>query len=287
MIPSAHHQYEQVPVVTATNGSDNKGESMLERRLDALVERMDRLAFFAEKSASTLYQKRMITLDIANPAPIGLYAFALATALYMTAQAHITEQSTQFIAFSMGIFLGGLTMLVTGFLELYRKNILGATAFCVYGSFWLTVGVYGIIRTAGIFFLESPNGEQALTILMGFASFTFMIASLACNIALPFLFLNLTIMFFLLAGGVENTTVARVAGWWGIWTSGIALYCGTATLLRDLWGRDVLPQGFTKRYLRAEKVLFPRVHVETDEDLERMTSLVPRKSGLHQGVHVV
>lgn len=37
-------------------------------------------------------------------------------------------------------------MLVTGFLELYRKNGLGATAFTLYGSFWLTVGVYGIIK---------------------------------------------------------------------------------------------------------------------------------------------
>lgn len=289
MIPAAnrHHDGLTTATVTAPNGSENKGDSMLDRRLEALVERMDRLAYIAEKSSHTLYQKRMMTLDIANPAPIGLYAFALATALYMTSQAHITEQSTQFIAFSLGIFLGGLTMLVTGFLELYRKNVLGATAFCVYGSFWLTVGVYGIIRTAGIFFLESPNGEQALTILMGFASFTFMIAALACNIALPFLFLNLTIMFFLLAGGVDNTTVARVAGWWGIWTSGIALYVGTATLLRDLWGRDVLPQGFTKMFLRHEKVMFPRVHVETDEDVERMTSLVPRTGGLHQGVHAV
>ena len=47
---------------------------------------------------------------------------------------------------------------------------------------------------AGIFFLQSPNGEQALTVLFGFASLAFMIASLAVNLALPFLFLNLSIM---------------------------------------------------------------------------------------------
>jgi succinate-acetate transporter protein len=38
------------------------------------------------------------------------------------------------------MFLGGLTMLVTGFLELYRHNSLGATAFCTYGAFWIAVG---------------------------------------------------------------------------------------------------------------------------------------------------
>jgi len=124
-----------------------------------------------------------------------------------------------------------------------------------------------LVRTAGIFFLESPHGEQALTILFACASLVFTIAALAINLALPFLFFNLTIMFCLLAGGVQNTTVARVAGWWGIWTSGIAFYCGTAALLRDLWGKEVLPMFFTKAYLRHEKVLLPRVHVEEDEEI--------------------
>jgi succinate-acetate transporter protein len=72
--------------------------------------------------------------------------------------------------------------------------------------------VYGTIRAAGIFFLEAPEGEQALTALMGMASFVFMIVSFAANWSLPFLFFNLTVMFFLLAGGMKNTTCARVAG---------------------------------------------------------------------------
>lgn len=193
-------------------------------------------------------------------------------------------------------------MLITGFIELLRFNALGATAFCTYGSFWITVGVYGIIRmfhvtcclwmvifplsmyrqhyiyiyyyyigTAGIFFLQSPHGEQALTALFGIASFVFMIVSVALNLSLPFLFLNLTIMFFLLAGGVRSITCAKVAGWWGIWTSGLAFYNGVAILFRDSWGRDVLPQFFTKIYLAHEKVLFPRVHVEVGHEDENET----------------
>jgi len=216
----------------------------------------------------------------------------------MTSQARITEQATQFIAFPLGIFLGGLTMLVTGFLELYRKNSLGATAFTVYGkplfynanfcdvlryffaaelipaflaflflysgSFWLTVGVYGTIRAAGIFFVEAPEGEQALVVLMGFASLVFMVVSLAANLALPFLFLNLTIMFFLLAGGIKDTTTARVAGWWGLWVSLLALYNGVAVLFKDMWGMDILPQKFTKIYEKTSGVWFPRCRVDPE-----------------------
>ncbi|KAL4536875.1 hypothetical protein Ndes2526A_g06376 [Nannochloris sp. 'desiccata'] len=142
-----------------------KDPSALDGRLDALLSRMDRLATSVEKSGVTIYQRRLNTSDIANPAPIGLFAFALATAFYMTSQARITEQATQFIAFPLGMFLGGLAMLITGFIELWRKNSLGATAFCVYGSFWITVGVYGTIRAAGIFFLEAPEDMWGMDIL--------------------------------------------------------------------------------------------------------------------------
>ena len=53
------------------------------------------------------------------------------------------------------------------------------------GSFWISVGVYGVIRTAGIFFLDSPKGQQALTALSGVAGIGFMVtdcggAGLAC-----------------------------------------------------------------------------------------------------------
>jgi hypothetical protein len=35
--------------------------------------------------------------------------------------------------------------------------------------------VYGVIRTAGIFFLDSPKGQQALTALFGVAGIGFMV----------------------------------------------------------------------------------------------------------------
>ena len=40
-------------------------------------------------------------------------------------QAHLTEQSAMFIAFTFAIFLGGLTLQIAGWLELLKKNSLG------------------------------------------------------------------------------------------------------------------------------------------------------------------
>jgi len=46
---------------------DPKDPSAFDRRLDALLSRMDRLAASAEKSGVTIYQRRLNTSDIANP----------------------------------------------------------------------------------------------------------------------------------------------------------------------------------------------------------------------------
>lgn len=69
--------------------------------------------------------------------------------------------------------------------------------------------------------------------------------------------------FALLSAGTQHSVTAKVAGWWGVVTSALAFYVGAATLFRDLWGREVLPQGFTKAYLEAEKIMRPRIVVHS------------------------
>lgn len=113
----------------------------------------------------------------------------------------------------------------------------------------MSFGVYGTIKAAGIFFLDSPHGEQAITALMGIASCIFFVAGFGTNLTLPIFFFHLAVMFFLLAGGFENATCAKVAGWWGLWTALLAFYGAAANLLRDNWSRDVLPQFYNKSFL--------------------------------------
>lgn len=49
------------PFLGVSNGE--KGDP----RLDALIERMDRIANCVERSSVSIYQRRMITYDIGNP----------------------------------------------------------------------------------------------------------------------------------------------------------------------------------------------------------------------------
>ena len=65
----------------------------------------------------------------ANPAPLGLFAFGLTTALLQGGNTAITEASTRFLVYGYALFFGGLAQLLAGMWEFKRQNTFGATAF--------------------------------------------------------------------------------------------------------------------------------------------------------------
>src|SRR4030088_464396 len=73
----------------------------------------------------------------ADPAPLGLGAFAVTTALLSLANTGILpgEGAT---AVAMALFFGGLAQAAAGMWEFARGNTFGATAFTAFGAFWLS-----------------------------------------------------------------------------------------------------------------------------------------------------
>ncbi|KAL4449387.1 hypothetical protein ABPG77_007031 [Micractinium sp. CCAP 211/92] len=256
--------------------------SGMDVKMQMLIDRIDNIGYRGQRIVTGHYFRAMSTVDMANPAPLGFMAFSLATCLYMTSQAGLTEASTQFLAFPLGMFFGGLTMEIVAVLEVFRRNSLGATAFGTFGAFWISVGVYGTIRAAGTYFLDSPHGQEAVTALFGVAAFGFMVVSIAINLALPIVFFMIGMMFFLLSAGTTRKDVGKAAGWWGIFTAAFAFYIGLAILFEDMWGREVLPLFYTKAYKKHAKLLFPRV---SEHDPMSITSGVPYEGRpeLHPG----
>ncbi len=65
------------------------------------------------------------------------------------------------------------------------------------------------------------------------------------NLVTCWLFLSLAILFWLLAGGVgtssERVTLTKVAGGWGFMVAAVAFYDGTAALMKDVYGKQILP----------------------------------------------
>src|SRR5690242_21177424 len=77
---------------------------------------------------------------IADPAPLGLAAFALTTFLLSAKNAHWTHGTDAWLGYALGY--GGLVQLLAGMWEFRNRNVFGATAFASYGGFWIGLFLY-------------------------------------------------------------------------------------------------------------------------------------------------
>lgn len=76
------------------------------------------------------------------------------------------------------------------------------------------------------------------------------------------LFFSLALLFFFLAAGVGTSeaahNVTKFAGAWGFLVAAIAFYDGTAALMKDVYGKDILPVGrFNWQHTRTVGVHHP------------------------------
>src|SRR5436189_2500328 len=79
---------------------------------------------------------------IADPAPLGLSAFALTTFVLSCSNAGFIFPKVGAggsAVIGLAIFYGGLVQLVAGIHEFRRNNTFGATTFCFYGGFCLSI----------------------------------------------------------------------------------------------------------------------------------------------------
>jgi uncharacterized protein len=79
---------------------------------------------------------------IADPAPLGLAAFALTTFLLSAKNANWMGSATGAAFLGYAFAYGGLGQLLAGMWEFRNRNVFGATAFSTYGGFWIGVGIW-------------------------------------------------------------------------------------------------------------------------------------------------
>jgi succinate-acetate transporter protein len=186
---------------------------------------------------------------IADPAALGLAAFALTTFLLSLNNA-FGDKVTPLLAFyGFAAFYGGTVQLLAGMWEFKNRNTFGATAFSTYGGFWLGLAVFVGLVVAG----KVPAAQVAPSIawiLVAFAIFNtyMMIWSLRLNVAVFGVFLTLEATEILLfignfrgqAGGVG---VTAIGGYVGILTALVAWYTSAAIVANSLSDRPILPVG--------------------------------------------
>ena len=85
-----------------------------------------------------------VAAAIANPAPLGLSAFALTTFVLSSINAGWFPAGGTTIIVGLAVFYGGITQLLAGMWEFRKGNTFGATAFSSYGAFWMSLAAISI-----------------------------------------------------------------------------------------------------------------------------------------------
>src|SRR2546430_17389534 len=75
---------------------------------------------------------------IADPAPLGLAAFALTTFVLSMFNADLVAKGGEPVVLGLALAYGGLAQLLAGMWEFKTGNTFGAVAFTSYGAFWLS-----------------------------------------------------------------------------------------------------------------------------------------------------
>jgi succinate-acetate transporter protein len=187
----------------------------------------------------------------ADPAPLGLAAFALTTFML---SGHNATFIPDILWVAVALFYGGVIQLLAGMWEFRNRNVFGATAFSTYGGFWLGLGVFTILAETTSLggALKGPDVDNGLAwFVLAFAIFnTYMLlASLRVNVAVLGVFLTLEITEILLVIGFFNLAhgksdyMLHTGGWAGIVTAGVAWYASAAGVVNGMSPRPVLPVG--------------------------------------------
>src|SRR5205814_10206807 len=111
--------------------------------------------------------RTIMTAPVADPAPLGLAAFALTTFLLSAANAGWMGSASGDAWLGYAFAYGGLAQLLAGMWEFRNRNVFGATAFSSYGGFWIGQGLWALLvgPAAG-----AQAGEGGARILLGVAT---------------------------------------------------------------------------------------------------------------------
>lgn len=193
----------------------------------------------------------------ANPAPLGLSAFALTTFVLSLVNARARGVSNSSIVVGLAFFYGGVIQLLAGMWEMTLENTFGATALSSYGGFWLS---YAAINTDAFGIVSSYSTDlRSLNYSLGFyLSGWFVFTSILClctvraTVAFFTLFFLLSVTFLLLAlshfflnsENEANLNLTKAGGYFGIFTAFVAwynAYAGIASHENTFWSPKGIP----------------------------------------------
>jgi succinate-acetate transporter protein len=179
----------------------------------------------------------------ANPAPLGLAAFALTTFVLSMFNTGLVSSAGLPVVFGLALAYGGLAQFLAGMWEFRGGNTFGATAFGSFGAFWLSYWAFVQFFEKSVPAKDAGHAIGLYLIAWGIFTTYMFIASLRTTAAIALVLLLLAATFFVLgignAGG--NDTIVKIGGWVGLAAAIVAWYASFAEVTNSTFKRVVLP----------------------------------------------
>jgi hypothetical protein len=213
--------------------TDSETGSAVRRGGDATAGRTASAKEFASESA----------LSIADPAPLGLAAFALTTFMLSLVNSGLISKGTEPVVFGLALAYGGVGQLLAGMWEFRKGNTFGATAFASYGAFWISFWALVTFYLKSIPAADAGHAVGWYLVAWGIFTTIMFLASFRTTAALVLLFLLLAATFYVLGfGNIGGSSgVIKFGGWLGLITAIVAWYAALAGVMSSTFGRPVLP----------------------------------------------
>jgi succinate-acetate transporter protein len=183
---------------------------------------------------------------IADPAPLGLAAFALTTFLLSCVNAGFVPASVEPVVFGVALTFGGVAQFAAGMWEFTKGNTFGSTAFTSYGAFWLSFWwLTAHLADYKIPAADAGKGVGLYLVAWGIFTAYMTVAATRVSGAVLAVFVLLTITFFLLGiGEMSGTaTISKLGGYVGVLTALAAWYASFAGVTAFAFKKPIVPTG--------------------------------------------
>jgi succinate-acetate transporter protein len=195
--------------------------------------------------STTAAPESMFGSGFADPAGLGLTAFAATTFFLSAVNAGWIPSTVEPVVLGLALFYGGIAQLLAGMWEFVKGNSFGAVAFSSYGAFWLSfwyLSAHTDLSKAGA---DANKGVGMYLVIWTIVTAYLMIAALRTNTVVLGVFVLLTLTFLALAIGAFNSDVAgngwtQIGGYLGLVTAIVAWYGSFATVTNYTFKRPVL-----------------------------------------------
>jgi succinate-acetate transporter protein len=182
-------------------------------------------------------------IQIADPGPLGLAAFAMTTFVLSMFNADLVSRSGEAVVFGLALAYGGIAQVLAGMWEFRTGNTFGAVAFTSYGAFWISFWAFVQFYAADVPAADAGHAVGLYLIAWGIFTAYMSIAALRTSAAVLAVFVLLTATFFVL--GIGNAhgsdSVVKLGGWLGLATAIAAWYASFAAVTNATFGRTVIP----------------------------------------------